>query len=260
MDVSIIVATWQNSGITKRCYESLFREISPGMELVWVDNGSDERHFRDVYDFIGGLGKMGQTVVIRNRQNLGFVRANNQGIKASGGGVVVLLNNDTELYEGSLSRLLAHLGRFDMVCPVSNNSASTRPVVLKRSIPDFPQIEAQEYRKYYRLIQSKYAGKGMRMNFVPFFCVAIKRGVFGKVGMLDERFLYGYAEDRDYCMRAEDAGVKIGAALDTFVFHEMAKTFAILRVNMRDYWTQVQTLLEQKYPERKVYRNPRRKQ
>lgn len=257
MEVSIVVATWQNSEITKMCYESLFREMSSVMELVWVDNGSDDGHFSKVYDYVRKSGRRGQTIVIRNRQNMGYVQANNQGIRASSGGIVVLLNNDTVLYEGSMFRLLSHMSDLDMVIPVTNNSCSSRPSAIRTKVPDFPDIPSEDYERYHGMLKQKYDGQHIRHGFVPFFCVAIKRQVFEKVGMLDERFKYGYAEDRDYCYRASDSGVKIGIALDTFVYHAVAKTFSILnstgKINMKKYWNEVQDILVRKHTNRKVY-------
>src|SRR6185295_17328008 len=71
-----------------------------------VDNGSSE----DVAGFAAELARArGHVVYRRNARNQGFAYACNQGIAASRGAIVVLLNNDVVVARGWLSRQLALL-------------------------------------------------------------------------------------------------------------------------------------------------------
>lgn len=59
----------------------------------------------------------------------------------------------------------------------------------------------------------------MRPEHFPFWGVYIKKEVISKIGFLDERFEIGEYEDVDYCIRAIDAGFKLGETEWNFIIH-----------------------------------------
>lgn len=66
----------------------------------------------------------------------------------------------------------------------------------------------------------------LRPEHSPFFCIYIKKKVVDKIGLLDEGFNMGDWEDVDYCIRALDAGFKLGETKKLTVFHpEPSTTF-----------------------------------
>src|SRR5439155_21392894 len=115
---SIVVVTHNNLALTRLCLESLLRNTEyPRYEAIVVDNGSSD-------GTPGYLQKMAEQhpniSVILNKQNHGFARANNQGVASSKGEYLILVNNDTVVPPGWLSRLLRHVGNpsVGMVGPV----------------------------------------------------------------------------------------------------------------------------------------------
>ena len=107
--VSIVVVTYHNIEYTKRCIESVFRNtIHPNFELIVVDNASND----GTPEYLNALAAEHDNVkIILNSHNLGFARANNQGLEAAAGEHFVLLNNDTIVPNGWLPRLLRHLAK-----------------------------------------------------------------------------------------------------------------------------------------------------
>src|SRR5690349_4551484 len=90
VDISIIILSWNDQQHLAKCLESL----APGaksrtMEVIVVDNASTDGSPEMVEK------KFPRVKLIRNRENLGFARGNNIGIKASQGRYVCLLNSDT---------------------------------------------------------------------------------------------------------------------------------------------------------------------
>src|SRR5690349_13343862 len=63
---------------------------TPGVEVIVVDNGSADANAALLRDMIGRLGGK----YIRNEENRWFSGANNQGLAAATGQIVVFLNND----------------------------------------------------------------------------------------------------------------------------------------------------------------------
>jgi GT2 family glycosyltransferase len=76
-------------------------------QVVVVDNGGLD----GVPEMLAGIARRdGRVKVIANAENRGFAGANNQGIRAATGEIVVMLNNDTVVPPHWLARLVAPLG------------------------------------------------------------------------------------------------------------------------------------------------------
>src|SRR5262245_27960898 len=101
VDVSVCIANWNCRDLLRACLESLHdRPQGAAVETVVVDNGSAdgaaemvEREFPEV-------------VLIRNAENVGFARANNQAARRARGRYLFFLNNDTVVPPGALRRLV----------------------------------------------------------------------------------------------------------------------------------------------------------
>src|SRR5262249_39927341 len=101
---TIIIITYNNLALTKLCIESILRNTEYlNYEVVVVDNKSTD----GTPAYLQELAALQQNLrLILNDQNHGFARANNQGIQSATGDYLVLLNNDTVVSPGWLSRLL----------------------------------------------------------------------------------------------------------------------------------------------------------
>lgn len=242
MRASIIIPTWQNSGLTVRCFDSLRRELGQDVNLIWVDNGSEEKEFNRVFETVAHDKNI---VVVRNRSNLGFIKATNQGIRLAGNrDAIILLNNDTEVYEGFAGRLLKHMDALDIYCPVTTTINSFVLGLIK----DYPVDDGVHYEEYNKTIHERYGGQHLVKPWITFFCAVIKREVLNKIGLLDEDFLMGGGDDLMYCDKARTAGFRIGMAIDVFVRHETRKTFDLLPNIGKDYWGKVSAILQKKNP------------
>src|SRR5262249_6804773 len=104
---SIIIVTYNNLPLNKLCLESLLRNTEyPAYEIVVVDNTSTD----GTPGYLRQMSSLHPNIrIILNQKNHGFARANNQGITLSRGEYIILLNNDTVVPPGWLSRLLRHL-------------------------------------------------------------------------------------------------------------------------------------------------------
>lgn len=196
---SIIIPVCNKPELTKACLDSVAK-YSTDHEVIVVDNGSNPPW-------------RGPEFCIRNEKNLGFPFAINQGIKKARGEVIVLLNNDTVVSPNWLERLNAHFERYDMVAPVTNCISGPQQLTIRASGLPASIIEVSEG------IYTRNVHRSHPFHRLVFFCVAIKREVIDKIGLLDEQFTPGNFEDDDYCMRAIEAGFRLGIAEDVFIYH-----------------------------------------
>src|SRR5688572_2370036 len=100
---SVVVVTHNNLLFTKLCLHSVLAQTDDvAYELIVVDNASTD----DTPAYLRELASLNPHVrVICNDTNRGFAAANNQGLAIARGKVLVLLNNDTIVSRGWLSRL-----------------------------------------------------------------------------------------------------------------------------------------------------------
>jgi len=226
---SIIIPVCGNEKMTRECICSI-ADNTFDYELIIVDNGSTPAY--------SGPGK-----IIRNEKNLGFPVAVNQGIKAATGEVIVILNNDTIVTPFWLDRLNEHLKDFDIVGPVSNNISGPQ------KIPTEKLTEKSEIYDFARSLYAEKRGAIYPWHRIVFVCVAIRRGVFDKIGLLDEQFSPGNFEDDDFCLRAIEAGFRLGVAEDVFMYHVGSATHKSLNLDYKKLLETNQTKFQVKWPE-----------
>jgi hypothetical protein len=126
---SIIMLTHNKLPLTRLRIESLYRYTDyPNFELVVVDNASED----GTRDYLEGLQRVLPNLrVIFNSRNEGFARGSNIGIMQSWGDYVFLLNNDTIVTSGWLTRLIGYLkrdSRVGMVGPVTNSAGNEQMI------------------------------------------------------------------------------------------------------------------------------------
>ena len=108
--VSIIIASFNNFMLLKSCLNSL-EDCTQGInyEVIIVDNNSDE----ETVNYLRSIKRTNYTIIY-NKENLGFAKANNQGIKIAGGEYLVLLNNDKSFNVFKMAETyLSNAGRYD---------------------------------------------------------------------------------------------------------------------------------------------------
>jgi GT2 family glycosyltransferase len=102
MDLSIVIVSFNTKSLTDQCLASIQTNLASSKisyEIIVIDNISTDGTLEMI------AKKYPRTVVIANTENVGFGRANNQGIKKAKGKLVFLLNSDTIVQEHSIERL-----------------------------------------------------------------------------------------------------------------------------------------------------------
>jgi GT2 family glycosyltransferase len=212
--VSIVIPVYNRADYTFRCLRALAEKTdgqSLSYEVVIVDNGSTDA----TADLLREV--RGDVLVRRNRENLGFARACNQGALLARGDVVVFLNNDTEVHPGWLQAIVEELdshpetglagGRLLYPDGTIQHAGvvigrDLIPVHIHRGLPaDHP---ATRERRAYPVVTAA--------------CAAVRRLEFYALGMFDEEFVNGH-EDIDLCFRYRAAGSAVVYRPDCVVTH-----------------------------------------
>ena len=221
--VSIIVLMWNHGLLTLNCLRSIYeRSDYKNLEVILIDNGSDPKESAIVTKWIENYNS-GQTMYIKNEENLGFATGNNVGLQVATGDFIVVLNNDTQITPGWIWRSIKHFAKnpkLGLLGPSTNNCGNEARVVLRNDDGNW----LQEVIPRFGLRQLK----AIPATTVAFFCVFMTREVLDKVGLISEEYGQGYFEDDDYCRRVQAAGYEISIARDIFVYHQMSASFDLL--------------------------------
>lgn len=210
---SIVLVTYNQVDYTRRCLESIEQFTDLPYEIIVVDNASSD----DTRDY---LRRHPRVQLLANATNRGFPAAANQGIRAASGQQILLLNNDTIVTTGWLERLLSALEQehVGLVGPCSNCVSGPQEVTVGyKNLTDLDGW-AWDWSRAHR-------GQTVTLDRLVGFCLLVRREVFEKIGLLDERFGIGCYEDDDICRRAIAAGFRAVVAQDAFVHHFGSRTF-----------------------------------
>ncbi len=225
--VSVIVVTYNNLALTKACLSSLDAYSDyPAMEIIVVDNASADGSPAFLREWAKGAPNR---KLVLNADNLGFAAGNNVGLEIALGEYLVLLNNDTYVTPGWLRTLIAHMRRdasIGLIGPVTNNIGNEAK--LEIAYDDMPQMLERS-----AAFTRRHVGVNFEMHTAAFFCVAMPRAVYAKIGPLDEAFGRGFFEDDDYCRRVEQQGLRIVCAEDVFIHHHLSASFNKLKQSDR---------------------------
>lgn len=202
-DLSIVLVCWNNKEYLEPCLRSVFAAgLRNRFDVVVVDNAStdgSQAMLRTLFP---------QVALIQNDRNAGLSRASNQGIAATSGRYVLLLNNDTLVNGPSLDALVDFLD-------VTPDAGAAGGRLLN---PDGTFQGA--YAEFSTLREEFLVATGLGERLWPGYpshadanevrpvgwigsaCLLLRRAALAQVGVLDEDyFIYGDEADLQYRLR-----------------------------------------------------------
>ena len=229
--VSVVVLTYNNLSFTQACLASLEAHSDYGnLEVIVVDNASSDGSREWLQEWANAPSPAGQQRrLILNDKNLGFSAGNNVGLRAARGEFLVLLNNDTYVTPGWVRGLCNHLRAepgLGLLGPVTNNIGNEAKLDIRYDSMDEMMQKAALHTR-------AHPGRRLPLRTAAFFCVAMRRDVYERVGDMDEDFGVGFFEDDDYCRRVEQAGLSVACAEDVFVHHHLSASFDALKAEAK---------------------------
>lgn len=187
-------------------------EAYPGSELIIVDNASGDNSA----DWIEAYYP--QVRILRNRQNVGFAAACNQGAAASSGNVLVFLNQDTEVLSGWLKALVEGLTRNASV-------GLTTSKLLYMTQKDKINLCGQDVHYtglvfgHGTLCASDAFIQAQEVGAVSGASFAIWRLLWEQLKGFDETF-FMYYEETDLCWRAGTLGYSSWYIPESISYHD----------------------------------------
>jgi GT2 family glycosyltransferase len=209
---SVVVLTHDNLAFSRMCLASVLENTEyPNYELIVVDNASSDGTVEELKRLASSIPIV---KTILNDRNAGFGPGNNQGLAAATGEILVLLNNDTVVPRGWLTRLARHLDdpRIGLIGAATNRSCNEAQI-------DIPYQTYGEFQAVARSQRERHDGERLPIRMPMMFCVAFRRDTYERLGPLDERYEVGMFEDEDYALRAKSAGLHVAWTPEVYVHH-----------------------------------------
>ncbi|MBD3178150.1 MAG: glycosyltransferase [Candidatus Latescibacteria bacterium] len=215
MYLSIIIITHNSSEVVDKCLSSLnSHPPSCSFETIVVDNASSDDTVKLIQN------DFPEVRLLPNDINKGYSRGINQGISASKGEMILILNPDIIVREGAVDRLVDFMKKHPEA-GISGSRLENTDGSLQYSCRSFYTVRALLLRRTF-LGKIFPRAKSLREHLLTDFdhrtvrevdwligaCMMVRRSAIENAGMMDERFFL-YFEDVDWCYRMKQHGWKV---------------------------------------------------
>lgn len=227
MDVSIIIVAWNVRQLLEECLASVFEQTSGvTFEVIYVDNASVDGSSDTV------RAKFPSVRIIQNDRNLGFIKANNQGIRVAQGRYILLLNSDTLVLDNAVAKIV-RFGDEHPQAAVVGGRVLNPDETLQRSCLTFHSLTqiflgaTYLYKLFPRFASERITWwdyNEVRAVDVIVGCFSlVRRDAFATVGLMDEDY-FVYCDDRDWCYRFRQAGWEVLFTPEPRIIHYGGQT------------------------------------
>ena len=196
--LSVIIPNYNGKHFLEPCLEALKKQSMKDFEIIVVDNGSSDgsvEMINNSYPYVR---------LITFKENTGFCRAVNEGVSASDAEYVLLLNNDTVVFENFVEELYKAIASKIKAFACASCMLTVNDNTLLDSAGDLYNALGWAFARG----KGRRASKFNREKKVFSACAGAaiyRRKLFIELGMLDENH-FAYLEDLDLCYRAKIRG------------------------------------------------------
>lgn len=227
MSVTAIVVSYNTRDDLRRCLASIRDHAGLPCAVVVVDNASADGS-ADM-----AAAEFPTARLIRNRENVGFARANNQGLREAATPYVLVLNSDAELTPGALRAMAERLEARPRVGAVGPRTVGSDGTVQVSFGPTLRPLAEWRQRRLVRGVArrdpdalreaTRRAAVEHEPDWVSASCLLGRKQALDEIGGFDEGFFL-YEEDVDLCVRLRRAGWGIVFTPAATVVHHLGRS------------------------------------
>lgn len=216
MKVSVIIVNYNVKYFLEVCLDSVYRSLT-GIdgEVIVVDNHSTDGSNEMI------RSRFPATVLLENKDNKGFSKANNQGVAIAKGEYILFLNPDTVVPEDFFAKMTGYMdihpeagaigpriidgkGQY---APDAKKSFPTLSVALFKTTGMnklFPR--SPYFNKYYAVHIGEH--EIAAVEGLSGCCMMVRTSVLPRIGGAFDEDYFMYCEDADLCYRIDQSGYK----------------------------------------------------
>jgi GT2 family glycosyltransferase len=210
MKIDIVIVTLNNETTISSCLDSIHASSPNKINIFVVDNASTD----NTLDVV--RRRFPYVRIIKNEENLGFAKANNQALRQSREEFVLLLNPDTEVVGDALDKMVLYLRKrknVGVLGPKLLNADGS----LQKELSSFPNLlsmilillKLHRTTPFKSLVYPNYNYNEIQeVDHLMGSALLLRKEVFKKIGLFDENFFLWF-EETDFEKKAKEAGFKI---------------------------------------------------
>ncbi|CAB4242793.1 conserved protein of unknown function [Methylacidimicrobium sp. AP8] len=210
-EISIVIVLFNQAEFTYACLRSLAIHLALPSEVILVDNASTDRTGEL-------LARVDGARVLRNAENLHFLRAANQGAAAARGRLLLFLNNDAQVVSGTVEA-----AREALESDPSVGAVGGRIVNLDGRLQEAGSFfrgdgSPQGYGRGDSPLRREYLFR-RDTDYCSGAFLLTPAALFREMGGFDEVFAPAYFEESDYCLRLWESGKRVLYEPEAVVLH-----------------------------------------
>lgn len=226
MKLSVVIVNYNVKFFLEQCLNSVRRAVEGiDAEVFVVDNNSVDGSVKMVRE------RFPEVILLENKENTGFSKANNQAVRQSKGEYVLLLNPDTVVEDDTFARALAFMDAHPIAGGLGVKMIDGKGNFLPESKRGLPTPDVAFYKIFglsrffpkSRIFGKYHLGYLDRdqvheVEVLSGAFMMMRRSVLDKTGLLDESF-FMYGEDIDLSYRILKAGYRNYYFPETRIIH-----------------------------------------
>ena len=218
--IGLVTITYNSADVIRGFLESILKQSFKNFEIFIIDNDSQDDTEKVVFQY-----EDDRINFIKNSENVGVAKANNQGIKRAlqaNCSQVLIINNDIEFEDKLLEKMLS--------VQQQKKCSLVAPKMMYFDQPDHIWyagsffLKKKGYLPIHIGIQQKDEGQydGVYpVEYAPTCCLLVRKKVFEDIGMMDEKY-FVYFDDTDFLYRVfKDARHKLYFFSDVKFYHKV---------------------------------------
>ena len=218
--IGLVTITYNSADVIRGFLDSALKQSFKNFEIFIIDNDSQDDTEKVIFQY-----EDDRINFIKNSENVGVAKANNQGIKKAlqtNCSQVLIINNDIEFEDKLLEKMLS--------IQKQKKCSLVAPKIMYFDKPDHIWyagsffVKKKGYLPIHIGIQQKDKGQynGVYpVEYAPTCCLLVRKKVFEDVGMMDEKY-FVYFDDTDFLYRIfKDARHKLYFFSDVKFYHKV---------------------------------------
>ncbi|MCA0933773.1 glycosyltransferase family 2 protein [Lutimonas saemankumensis] len=254
ISVSVIIVNFNARYFLKNCIESLLEsDIKNQVEIIVVDNNSTDGSCDMLREEFQGVSW------IENKENIGFSKANNLGVKIAKGKYVLILNPDTILKSNTISEFYSFAEKqedFGAGGPQFIDGSGKYLPESKRNFPTL-KVAGTKLLGYSKLYYSNHIERDeiAEIDILTGAFMFIKKSVYDEVGGFDEDF-FMYGDDIDLSYRILKSGYRNFYLGNTRVLHFKGESTVKDQMYLKNFYGALSIFYRKHFPEKKWLYKP----